>query len=301
VYAQVNSLARDPSASFAALVDSLFKEIEANAAGTLIIDIRNNQGGDGTLVKSLVQRIIRTPAINQRGHLFVITGRATFSAAVILAAALENETNATFVGEPTGAPANHYGEPARIVLPATGLRMAYSRLYWQNGDPRDARQWIAPSIPVGLTFAGWRANKDPVLETILALHGVPGRPMPRLAVGGVYPTVVTMLADGCGGSGIANNPTVIEHATGAPTFTLTHAGQRYEGTIRGDGSFSTKRNTIALGAVTYDIDIVGEFTGDGMRAYVTVVTRDPGRSAPCQYTVGWRATKATGLNVIPGR
>ena len=300
MYAQLNSLARE-APPFASVVDSLFDEIEGKRVRTLILDIRNNGGGDGTLAKPLVQRIIRTPAINQRGHLFVITGRATFSAAVILAAALENETNATFVGEPTGAPANHYGEPARMELPATKLRFSYSRFLWQNGDPRDRRQWIAPTVPTLLEFQQWQTNGDPAVETILSLTGVPGRVMPVLSVAGVYPTVATVLADGCGGSSVADNPTTIEHTPGQQSMTLTHAGIKYDATVRNDGTFTAARQNYIVNGVTYDLNISGEFTGDGFRAYVTIGVRDPRRNAPCQYTVAWNGLRTSGLNTVPGR
>jgi hypothetical protein len=301
MYAQINSLTRDPAVPFAGQVDSLFGEIETKGVSTLIIDIRNNGGGDGTLAKSLVQRIIRAPLINQRNHLYVITGRATFSAAVILAAALENETNAIFAGEPTGAPANHYGEPARMELPHTKIRFAYSRLYWQNGDPRDARPWIAPSVPVPLRFEDWRSGVDAALETILALNGDPVRPKPKLRVAGAYPTAVTLLSDGCGGTSVQDSRTVIQHAEGGTSISLTHAGNTYDGTVRPDGAFSTAGKALSIGDTTYDINIAGEFTGDGFRAFVTVGVRDPRRSAPCQYTVVWRAQRSAGLNMIPGR
>jgi hypothetical protein len=301
MFAQLNSLARDAAVPFDGLVDSLFSDIARTHADALVIDLRNNQGGDGSLAQALVHSIIRTPHINQRGHVYVITGRATFSAAVILAAALEKETNATFVGEPTGAPANHYGEPSRIELPRTKLRLSYSRLYWQNGDPRDRRPWIAPSIPVALTFDDWRANRDAAFETILALRGSPVRPVPILRVGGDYPTDVVLLSDACGGTDIAPNPTRVKHNAGDTLVTITHAGNAYEGVVKQDGSFVTRRRTLVAGDVSYDVSIAGQFTGDGLRAYVVIGVRDPKRSGPCQYVVGWNGLRTNGFNVIPGR
>src|SRR6267143_154269 len=74
-----------------------------------------------------------------KGHLFVITGRLTFSAAMNLASRLEHETHATFVGEPTGSRPNHYGEAVTLTLPqrrnkgrfhdSLGLTPAFSELF----------------------------------------------------------------------------------------------------------------------------------------------------------------------------
>ena len=44
------------------------------------------------------------------GHLFVIIGRRTFSAAQNTVNMIEKNTNATFVGEPTGSRPNFVGE-----------------------------------------------------------------------------------------------------------------------------------------------------------------------------------------------
>src|SRR5437870_9361362 len=82
-----------------------------------------------------------------KGHLFVITGRLTFSAAMNLASRLEHETHATFVGEPTGSRPNHYGEAVTLTLPASGITVRVSTRYWRDSKPNDKRLWIAPEMP----------------------------------------------------------------------------------------------------------------------------------------------------------
>jgi hypothetical protein len=147
----------------------LFREIARCEADRLVLDLRCNNGGDNTLNRALVRRIIQATNIDWRGRLYVIIGRKTFSAAVNLVSDLENFTNATFVGEPTAAPANHFGETTRLVLPGSGISAIYSSLYWQGGDPRDARPWIEPSIRTPVVFRDFRRNRDPALEAILGL------------------------------------------------------------------------------------------------------------------------------------
>jgi hypothetical protein len=172
LYAQINAMQSDSAFSFAQFCDSLFRTIATTNADRLILDLRLNNGGDNSLDDEFVHRLIRAPAIDRAGHFYVITGRKTFSAAVNLTAELERHTPALLVGEPTAAPANHYGETQRFVLPHSGITILYSTLYWQSGDPRDARAAIEPSIKTPLHFSDYRNNHDPAVEAILA------RPVP---------------------------------------------------------------------------------------------------------------------------
>jgi hypothetical protein len=81
--------------------------------------------------RSLLHALIRAPELRDPGSLFVITGRGTFSAAMMFAIDLEKQSNAIFVGEPTGASLNHYGDSRKVQLPNSGLTIRVSTLYWQ--------------------------------------------------------------------------------------------------------------------------------------------------------------------------
>lgn len=81
--------------------------------------------------------------INQRGKLFVIVGRQTFSAAMNGAAEIERHTNAIFVGEPTGSSPNFVGETIGVNLTYSKMRGSISDLYWQSSVAMDYRTWIS--------------------------------------------------------------------------------------------------------------------------------------------------------------
>src|SRR5437879_3202294 len=106
-----------------------------------------------------------------KGHLFVITGRLTFSAAMNLASRLEHETHATFVGEPTGSRPNHYGEAVTLTLPASGITVRVSTRYWQDSKPNDKRLWIAPEMPAPPSAAVFSRGIDPAMDSILREFG----------------------------------------------------------------------------------------------------------------------------------
>jgi hypothetical protein len=127
-----------------------------------------NGGGNGTLNRPLVLALIRADSLRARGHLFVLIGRRTFSAAQFLVSDLERWTDAIFVGEPTASRGNHYGDSYRIRLPNSGVTVRVSTLYWQFSDPRDLRPWTPPEVATELTFDDYRHNRDPALEAALA-------------------------------------------------------------------------------------------------------------------------------------
>ena len=169
VYLQWNAVVNDKAESLRQFTDRLFKYINDNDIDKLVIDLRWNNGGNTMLVPHFINSIIRNDKINQRGNLFVITGRRTFSAAQNLATYLEQRTNSIFVGEPTGSNPNFVGEEDFITLPYSQLAMNVSDLFWQSSWPGDHRKWIAPSVYTPPTFKAYNENRDESLEAILKL------------------------------------------------------------------------------------------------------------------------------------
>ncbi len=167
VYFGFNSVRNDEKESLAAFSERLFKFVNENAVEKLVIDMRWNNGGNTNLLTPLVQGLIKNEKINRRGKLFVIIGRRTFSAAQNASTFFERYTNATFVGEPTGASPNFVGEEDPFVLPYSKIAANVSHLYWQSAFPQDQRTWIAPQIYVPPTFEAYRMNRDAALEAIL--------------------------------------------------------------------------------------------------------------------------------------
>lgn len=180
VYARIRQV-RDAGAgeSFAEFSSRLVAHADSVGAERLVLDLRGNAGGDNYLNQPLVHALIASARLNRPGRLMVLVDRGTFSAAVSLAADLERNTRALFVGEPTGAGPNACGDPARVTLPGSGMVVKISTLLWQHSDPRDARRSIAPDVPVFETAADHFAGRDPALEAALDLRTGDAPPMPR--------------------------------------------------------------------------------------------------------------------------
>ena len=134
----------------------------------LILDIRDNLGGNGGLNRYPVQQIVRRPWLDRPDRLFVIIGRRTFSAGQQFANLLEAWTRATFVGEPTGQQPSQYGDHRPLVLPNSHLTVMISTIFHQAPDEFDRREFIPPDASTPLTSDGYRNGEDPALAGALA-------------------------------------------------------------------------------------------------------------------------------------
>jgi hypothetical protein len=168
VYFQFNSVGDQEPEALAAFCDRLFAFIGRHPVSKLVVDVRWNGGGDTFLTQPLLHHLISCAKINQPGGLYVIIGRATFSAAQNMATAIERETNAIFVGEPTGSRPSFIGETIPFQLPYSKAIANVADLYWQTSWPGDHRPWIAPELYAPPAFESYRQNRDPAMEAILA-------------------------------------------------------------------------------------------------------------------------------------
>ncbi len=141
--------------------------MNATKADRLIIDLRDNGGGNNMLAEPLRRMIVKS-RFNQRGALYVLTSPQTFSAAQNFATRLERETEAIFVGEPTGGAPNHFGDAKFAHAPKSQIPYIISTLRWQDSPPFDEREWILPDIPALASFDDYASGRDAALGAALA-------------------------------------------------------------------------------------------------------------------------------------
>jgi hypothetical protein len=132
----------------------------------LVIDMRQNGGGDYTLgLHYLVRPIRDLPGINQKGHLFVLIGPQTFSAAMSNAAHFRTQTAALLVGQPIGEKPNSYQESRRTKLPNSHLTLCYSVRFYKFVE--GGENLIRPDHEIIPSWAEFKDGRDPVLEWVL--------------------------------------------------------------------------------------------------------------------------------------
>lgn len=167
VYVRHIAVVDRPGQTISDFFEKVFRFIDSSEVDKFVLDIRMNGGGNNYLNKVVITKIIESKKINRYGHLFVITGAATFSAAQNLANELEKYTEAIFVGEPTAENVNFWGDIKTEVLPNSKLNATLSWMWWQNMDPRDKRQWTAPGLAAEMSFENYHAGYDSAMSIIL--------------------------------------------------------------------------------------------------------------------------------------
>ncbi|MEK7725356.1 MAG: hypothetical protein AAB336_13470, partial [Acidobacteriota bacterium] len=166
-YVQINQVLNRDEKTLEQFFQEAVDAAKATDMEKFVLDLRLNGGGNNGLVPAVVRGIIKLEKIDQRGKLFVIIGRQTFSAAQNLVNALEVYTKATFVGEPSASYVNMYGDARRFTLPNSKIGVSASTLWWQNMAELDRRQWTAPHVAAELTFADYTNNIDSAMQSIL--------------------------------------------------------------------------------------------------------------------------------------
>jgi Peptidase family S41 len=164
VYVQMNRIGSAPEENITDFARRIRRTYQGSGAQRVVIDLRHNPGGDGNMDRPLFTALVRDSAINRFGHLFVLIGRETFSAAQMLVNDFEHSSNAIFVGEPTGASPSGYGDSRKFKLPNSGLTVRASTIYWRDMDGDEKRAATMPYLPVALTATDYFGGRDPVLD-----------------------------------------------------------------------------------------------------------------------------------------
>jgi hypothetical protein len=169
LYFQYNSCMEDPkqpSKEFFAQLKPMMADTQVQR---IVLDMRFNSGGFTSILSPWIEEI-RQSRFNKKGRLYVIVGRATFSAAMEASNHLHDRTAAIFVGEPTGARPQFKLRRGDFPLPYFGIRVSYA-----NGTESANLTGLTliPDIQTGLTFSEYMKGVDPALNAILAI-----RPMP---------------------------------------------------------------------------------------------------------------------------
>jgi hypothetical protein len=131
----------------------------------VVLDLRHNYGGEVSALDSMFA-LFTDPAIDQPGRLYAITGRNTFSAASLLVARLDAQTDATLVGQAMGGCPTAYGNSADLALPFSGIAVSVSGMLEIGVSAEDTRPTIEPDIPAVLTRDEWANGSDPALGII---------------------------------------------------------------------------------------------------------------------------------------
>lgn len=145
---------------------SLLDFIDKNRSENLIIDLRDNYGGDFFVGLKLAQLLVLADTINWRSGVYTLIDNVTFSAAMSNAAQFSQILNSKLVGSPTGAKPSGYQDMGQFALPNSKLEVTFSkRLYSFKDAQRDA---LYPDVHIEASIEDYRNAYDRQLRWVLS-------------------------------------------------------------------------------------------------------------------------------------
>jgi hypothetical protein len=176
VYLQYNRSQEAPEGpTVRELSDALVREVEERKPEAIVVDLRFNTGGNlqvaTPLMKTVAERLGGLPV-------YVVTGRATFSAGLSHVAQLRQWARATLVGEPPGEGLEYWSEGGNLLLPNSKVTAHYANAFhaYSKREYPDRRPYyldldvdsIAPDVLVDSTWADYIHGRDPAMDAIAA-------------------------------------------------------------------------------------------------------------------------------------
>ncbi|GGF55174.1 S41 family peptidase [Alteromonas lipolytica] len=148
---------------------SLLAFINKNQSKNLILDLRNNFGGDFFVGLKLAQHLVLADSLNWRSGIYVLINNVTFSAAMSNAAQFKSLLNAELVGEPTGAKPKGYQDMGEFTLPHSSRVVTYSKRHYDfTGNSSRA---LFPDKLIKQEISDYLNNIDKQLQWILEQVG----------------------------------------------------------------------------------------------------------------------------------
>jgi hypothetical protein len=129
----------------------------------LIVDLRNNFGGDSGPFQSLIAAIQANPGLRARGRVIGLVNQFTDSSATVDAHSLQ-QAGVLLIGQPPADPVDEWGGEQTLQLPWYGIVIQYTSAAVNS----DTTPMGIPNIVVEPTLAQILAGDDPVLAAALA-------------------------------------------------------------------------------------------------------------------------------------
>ncbi len=148
--------------------EDLLNDALENKSKLLIVDLRNNGGGNSSQIYSvLTDRFFEQTPFVKNGNIFVLTNSQTFSAGAITAHVLKDKFGATIIGTPTGGSPFTTGvtDTANKVLKNTGINFRVSSAKVSKKMIENPSE--IPDLEVKGTSEDVKNNVDPVFEYII--------------------------------------------------------------------------------------------------------------------------------------
>ncbi len=154
------------------LSDFGFQELAAQALALLqshrdyrlIVDLRDNGGGDSEPFQTLISGLNADPRLRAPGRVIGLVNQFTDSSATWDAQSLK-QAGAVLIGQPPADPLDEWGNEQTFRLPRSGLVIQYTTATINGSGTR----WGIPDVVVQPSLAEVLAGDDPVLAAALSM------------------------------------------------------------------------------------------------------------------------------------
>ena len=171
-YIQYNACDNEEEQSFENFCMELFEDMAAHEVEKVIVDLRNNNGGNSSIFNSFSGRIGNYLDLNDEAQVFALIGRRTFSSGIFALLDLKQAVpDAYIVGEPTGGAVDCYGEVGVYDMPNSQLQITYSKKFFELSEEyryeKDTTSYLPDTI-IQPDIGNYINNEDMVLEYVLS-------------------------------------------------------------------------------------------------------------------------------------
>lgn len=143
--------------------NDLWQLIESKKPKRIIVDLRNNSGGNSGILNPFLDRLGKS-YLNQKGRLYVLIGKSTFSSALMNAVNLKRNFQSVLVGQSTSGNVNHYGETRGFQLPNSRVTVGYSTRYWEVWKGYEGA--LKPDVIIEYSIKNFTNGVDEAIEYV---------------------------------------------------------------------------------------------------------------------------------------
>ena len=170
-YFEYNVCADMDNRKFVDFNKEMYKTIKGNDLDKVIIDLRNNSGGNSEILNPFTEHL-KDYLENADIKVYILVGRNTFSSGMFAIYRIkESAPEAVSVGEPTGGALDCFGEVKTFNLPNSQIPISYSTKYFEFSKNFDYKNdevgTFLPDILLQPTIEDYKNGIDIVLNYAL--------------------------------------------------------------------------------------------------------------------------------------
>jgi hypothetical protein len=145
--------------------ESVLNYVNENQIKQVVIDLRNNGGGDFFVGTFLAYYLNLADSIDWKSGVYVLTDKVTFSAGTSNASQFRQILNAKIIGEPTGSNPTGYQDMGQFTLPNSGMIVTYSKRLFRFQDK--GTQGVQPDVLIEYDWKSYSKGIDNMMEWVI--------------------------------------------------------------------------------------------------------------------------------------